>query len=47
MDWVHANQNSIDKNKLRQRALQFTVKNQIPLFNNLLLEILDHPSETV
>ena len=47
MEWVQANQNLIDKNKLKLKALQFTVRNQIPHFNNLLSEILDQPFKSV
>lgn len=42
MEWVQANPLAIDKKKLKIRASEFTVKNQTPLFEKLLEEILQN-----
>jgi glycosyltransferase involved in cell wall biosynthesis len=41
MEWVQQNQASINRTKLHAKTKRFTLQSQIPLFGNLLKEILE------
>jgi glycosyltransferase involved in cell wall biosynthesis len=47
MEWVQNNQSFINKKKLKIKALEFTVRNQVPLFENMLEEILEDENTVI